>query len=426
MIIKAMIKTLKIAFFLLLLLQAQVQQAQGSLTIEACYDKAEQNFPSIQKFELLEKSKDYTIENISKGIYPRLTLFGQATYQSAVTSFPISLPNVDIPKVSNDQYKLYGEISQGLTEFGMVKQQKELVKANSAVETQKVKVELYQIKETINQLFFGILLTDEQLELTKLLKKDLRTGIDRITAAIQNDIAIPTDTLLLYAELLQLNEKIVELNYKKKAVAQVLSLLIGETVSEQTILERPTVLELEQGINRPELALFALQKSSIAIEHKLLKQKNLPHVNLFFQGGLGRPALNFLSNDLEGYYIGGLRLNWNFNGFLAVKNEKRLLDIKEQFIDVQQKTFLFNTNLQLAEQNEDIKKYAELLAIDNQIIEVRKKIKTVAQEQLSNGIITINDYVNYINAEDKAQQNLKLHQMQLLMAQYLIKTKAGN
>lgn len=149
-------------------------------------------------------------------------------------------------------------------------------------------------------------------------------------------------------------------------------------------------------------------------------------MGLFFQGGYGRPGLNFLSNDFATYYIGGLKLNWNFAGLYTAKNERAILKINQQTIDVQKEIFLFNTSLSLFQENSEVSKFQELIVTDNEIIRLREKIKIVAKTQLENGTITSNDYLTYVNAEDQARQNLLLHQVQLSLAQYNYQTISGN
>jgi outer membrane protein TolC len=357
---------------------------------------------------------------------PQFNIAGQATYQSEVTKVPISIPNVSIPELSKDQYKLYGEVSQPITDLFTVKDQKELVKANSEIEEQKIEVELYKLKERINNLFFGLLLIDAQIQQTELLKKDIQSGIDKINTAITNGTALKSSADNLKAELLKANQRTIELKSNKKGYAAMLSLFINQPILESTILVKPNPQLISNIINRPELKMYDLQKKTFDVQSKLITAKNLPRFSLFFQGGLGRPALNMLSNDVKGYYIGGLRLNWSLTGFYTYNKEKKILALNQNGLDIQKDVFLFNTNLNLQQQGSEITKVQELIETDNSIITLRESIKNTTKNQLENGTATTNDYLTAINAQDQAQQNLLLHQIQLLMAQYNYQTTSGN
>jgi outer membrane protein TolC len=401
-------------------------QSSNTLTIMQCYELAKANYPLARQMGLIEKIKAYSIENISKGWLPQLSINGQGTYQSAVTQIPISLPNVTIPVLSKDQYKAYGEIYQPLTDGYTIQQQKQLVTANAATEQQKLAVELYQLKDRINQLFFGILLIDAQVQQTTLLKKDIQSGIEKTNAAIANGTALKSNAAILQAELLKTDQRSIELKANRKGYAAMLSIFINQPVNDNTQLQPPLQPAVTHGINRPELQLYEVQKNSFSIQNKLISAKNLPRIGLFAQGGYGRPGLNLLSNDFALYYIGGLKLNWNITGFYTAKKEKAILKINQTAVDMQKETFLLNTNLVLSQQNSELLKFSELIDTDKEIIRLREKIKQTSGSQLENGTITSIDYLTYVNAEDQARLNMLLHQVQLLLAEYNYQTTSGN
>ncbi|MDO4726014.1 MAG: TolC family protein [Porphyromonadaceae bacterium] len=413
-------------FFLLSFMICLCSQVFGQLTIEECYTMGQRNYPLINQYVLIEKSREYSISNVAKGYLPQLGVSGQITYQSEVTEFPISLPNVTIPSLSKDQYKISAEILQPITGLITVKNNIELVKANTAMEKQKIDVELYKLKERINRLFFGIILIDAQIKQTELLKTDIQNGIEKTNSAIINGITLKSSADILKVELLNTNQKIIELKAMRKGYADMLSLLINYEISETTQFERPKVLAISSTINRPELNLFETQKNALNIQERLLNNRNIPHVNLFLQGGYGKPGLNFLSNDFSFYYIGGIRLSWNISGLYTYRKQKKDLILKKESIDVQQDLFLFNTNLALTQKNAEIIKLKRLIESDYEIIKLRESVKNRTKNQLENGTATASDYILQINAEDRARNSLLLHEIQLLMTQYNYKITSGN
>lgn len=401
-------------------------RSQEVLTLEKCYELAASRYPLVRQYALIEKTREYSISNASKGALPQLHIAGQATYQSAVTRIPISLPNLDIPVLSKDQYKLYGEISQPVTDLVTVRYQKELIEAGTAVEQQKIEVELYKLKERINQLYFGILLIDARIIQTGILKKDIESGISKSKVAIANGIATRSSADLLRAEWLKADQRAIELVATRKGYADMLALFIDRPVDENTLLQAPPETLQTADINRPELRLFDMQKITFESQSKLIDAKTLPRFSLFFQGGYGRPALNMLSNSFDPYYIGGIRLSWNLSAYYTYRQEKQLLSLSRNTLDVQKETFLFNTLLTLRRQNQEIARLEELIEKDRDIIALRENVTASAQNQLEYGTATTNDYLTYVNAEDQAKQDLILHQVQLLMARYDLKTTSGN
>ena len=132
-----------------------------------------------------------------------------------------------------------------------------------------------------------------------------------------------------------------------------------------------------------------------------------------------------LTNDFDLYYIGGIRFNWSLSNLYTKKKEKELVEVNKRIVDIQKETFLLNTNTQLKTQQSEIEKLNQLIATDNEIIELRQQVKESANAQLENGVITANDYLREVNAEDQARQTRITHQLQLLQAQINYQTISG-
>lgn len=416
---------MKRILFILGICSASVNlQAQQSLTLEECYSLAKENYPLVKQRDLITKSNTYSLSNASKGYLPQLTVFGQASYQSDVTQVPINAPGVVV--LDKDQYKIYGEINQTLYDGGVISKQKKTIEANSVVEEQKLEVELYKLRDRINQLFFGTLLINEQITQTEILKKDIQAGLAKTNTAIANGIALKSSSDAMQAELLKADQRIIELQSLRSAYRDMLGLFINKLLSDNTIFIKPELGTFIETINRPELKMYDFQKKSLDAQNEMITARNLPKLGLFFQGGYGRPALNMLNNDFDTYYIGGLRMTWSLGGFYTSKNERAIIDVNRNFIDLQRETFLFNTNLTLKQQNSEANKLQDLIKTDDEIIALRTRIKNTALAQVENGVITSTDYVREVNAEDQARQNQSLHQIQLLMTYYNQQTTTGN
>jgi outer membrane protein TolC len=401
-------------------------QSADQLTLEECHTLARQNYPQVKQRELIAKTADYTIENIQKGYLPQLNINGQASYQSAVTTLPFKVPGVNIPALSKDQYKLYGELDQVVYDGGEIARQKQLQRTDEAINLQQLEADLYQLKDRVDQLFFGVLLLDEQLKQNELVIQDIQLGHDRIRASIKNGTAFRSNGDAIAAELLANKQHSVELRASRKAYTDMLGLFIGKTVDEMTVLVKPQPVTVSHEINRPELLVYDQQAKNLDVQNQLLTAEGRPKLSLFLQGGMGRPTLNLLSNNFDAYYIGGIRLTWSPSVFYTIKKSRALIGINRKTLDVQKETFLFNTNLTVKQEDADIGKYQRLLASDDEIIDLRARVKKTALAQLENGVITTNDFLSDVNEEDQARQNKILHEVQLLMTQYNQQTTTGN
>lgn len=401
---------------------------QTKLTLEECYLKARENYPLVKQKEYIEKTKEYNISNIWKGYFPQITISGQATYQSDVTSLPISFPGIAIESLTKDQYKAVADISQVIYDGGIMATQAEIQRESSNVENQKIEVELLKMKERINQLYFGILLLDKQLALTELIKKDINSSMERLNALLINGTAIQSNVDILKAELLKTAQKEIELKSSRKSFLEMLGLLINQPMDEFTVLEQPgyNFNSAEEKISRPELLLYSAQQNIFDEQRGFSLAKILPKANLFFQGGYGKPTLNMLKNNFDWFYIAGARLTWSFSSLYTFGNENEIAELNKKSVEAQKETFLLNTNLLLKQQLNEISKLNNLIEIDKEIISIRTSVKETAKAQLENGIITSNDFIRELNAEEQAQQNLSIHSIQLLLSQQNYKLTIGN
>jgi outer membrane protein TolC len=403
-------------------------QTPPNLTITEAYQLARKNYPLVRQYDLITKARDYSVSNAEKGYLPTLSINGQATYQSTVTRFPFSIPikGFVLPVYSKDQYKAYGEIDQVIYDGGLIKNQKETAKTTEVIQQQNLEVELYNLYDRVNQLFFGVLLIDEQLKQNDLLKQDIQNGIDKAKALVANGMAYRSSVDELSAQLLQSEQSRVDLAATKKAYLAMLGFFINRSLGDHTIIEKPATPVIADIVNRPELLAYEDQKKIDDQQEQFLNAELRPKAGFFAQGGYGRPGLNPLSNDFQWYYIGGLKLSWSLGSFYTLKNRKKLLDINRQELDLQKETFLFNTRLVQQQEIAEIQKYMELFRKDNAIISLRESVKKAAGAQLENGVLSAHDYITQVNAEDQARQNLILHEVQLLQKQYSYQNTTGN
>lgn len=417
---------IRISVMLIAVLSWQTKAQSQELTLDSAWQLARSHYPVLRDKQLIQKTAQLTLSNLQKGFLPQFTLSGQATYQSDVTRVPVSLPGFQIESPAKDQYKVLADVNQLLYDGGQIKQQK-LVQAQSArVEEEKVEVELHQLHDRINQVYLGILYLDQQLTQVDLVKADIQSGINRVQAQLEEGVAFRSSVAMLKAEWLKADQRAIDMKASREGWLQVLSLLTGRELNAETRLTEPVASAITTtSINRPELRLFNSQQILADQQKKMIHTHTLPKLSLFAQGGYGRPGLNMLLNEFDFYYIGGIRFNWSLGSLYTVKKERQQADVSKQRIAVQQDIFLLNTQTQLTQQQAEIKRLEQLLQSDASIIELRQSVTESARAQLDNNVITANDYLKEVNAEDQARQSAIMHRLQLLQARINYQTISG-
>ena len=402
--------------------------AYGQLTIELCHEKAKKNYPLIKKYGLIEKTKDYNLSNAGKGYLPQFSMSAKATYQSDVPHLPISVPGVNIRPLSKDQYGVTLDVNQTIWDGGVISSKKEMAKTTSEVALKQLDVNLYSINDRVNQLYFGILLLDGKIKQNQLFREELERNFNLISSYIQNGVANQSDLDAIKVEQLKSIQIQTQLMANRKAYIDMLAALIGEPIDENVTMEKPnTSTQLITGqIERPELRLFEAQQTDLETQKKLIKTGYMPKLGMFVTGGYGRPGLNMLEDKFAAYYIGGVRLSWNFGGLYTEKNDRRIIEASQSSLAAEKETFLFNINLQVTQEQSEIKKNRDLLKYDDEIITLRNNVKKAAEIKVANGMLTVTDLMREINAEDLAKQDKIQHEVELLLSIYNLKYTTNN
>jgi len=408
-----------------------------ALNLDTCQKKAKENYPLLKQYGLIEKTADYNLSNANKAYLPQVSLLAKATYQSDVTAIPENLGQVltqlsgqpvSFPVLSKDQYQAALEVNQLVWDGGVVNAQKKMIKASSEAEKQKLEVDLYALNDRINNLFFGVMLIKEQLNVNRILQDELARNYQRMQSYLKNGLIQQADLDAVKVEQINAAQQETDLKSVLKSYCQMLSVFTGLQVNENTELEKPLLPVVNENIQnkRPELSLFDSQKNVLESQKKTIVAGNLPKIGLFIQGGYGRPGFDFFNNDFTSFYIGGVRLSWNISGFYTQKNELKKIETGQKNVDIMKETFLFNTNLLTTQQLNEIEKLRSTLKNDEEIILLRNNIKKAAEAKFQNGTITATDLLREINAENIARQTRTLHEIQLYMAVYQLKNTTNN
>ena len=415
-----------------MILFIQLNLNAQNITIDVCQAKAKTNYPQVKQYGLIEQTAQFNISNANKGYLPQLNLSAKATYQSEVTQIPPVLGQklgVTLPSLAKDQYQAVLEATQVIWDGGVISSQKKYTNSGTEVEKQRLEVDLFALKDRVNQLFFGILLLNEQLKQNDILKNDLLTNFNRLSAYKQNGIANQADIDAISVEQLNANQRESDLRSNRKTYSLMLSALTGMNFTDGTEFIKPaTDLSIlnDTTNHRPEIDLFKAQNDLYESQKSIITAGNAPKIGAFVQGGYGQPGLNMFTIGFSPFYIGGIRLSWNISGLYSQKNNVNKLNLSKKTVDIQKETFLFNNDLVTKQERNEIEKLQSTFNNDDEIIRLRQNIKKSTSAKLENGTATISDLLRDLNAENQALQLKSLHEIQLLLSVYQLKNNINN
>ena len=416
----------KIMISLALIMLSSVSRAQ---TLEECQQAAEKNYPLIKQYGLIAKTTQLTVKNIQKGWLPQVTASAQATYQSAVTAWPESMQTMyqqmglNMKGLSKDQYKIGIDLQQTIYDGGAISSQRNLAQQEGKVQEAQTETNLYQVRRHVNEMYFSLLLLNEQIQLNEDVKALLQSSEKRLFAMVKGGTAAASDLDNVRAERLSVEQQNENLKQQKLMLQRMLSVFCGLEVNDT---QKPAPIQIATSVNnRPEMRLYNSQLELTEAKEKALDTQLRPKLGLFVQGFYGYPGLNMFEDMMNHKWslngIVGIKLSWNVSALYTHKNDKARLSAQREMIENAREVFLFNNKLEEIQQSENISRYQTMMKSDDEIIVLRTNVRKAAESKLAHGIIDVISLLREINKENAAKTQQSIHELDMLKEMYNLK-----
>ena len=398
-------------------------------TLEECQQAAEKNYPLIRQYGLIEKTTQLTVANIQKGWLPQVSASAQATYQSDVTAWPDEMKSmmsgmgIDMKGLKKDQYRVGIDVQQTIYDGGVIGSQKRIAREQGKVQAAQNEVNIYHVRRRVNEMYFGLLLIDEQIKLNRDLQTLLAGNESKLESMTKQGTAAESDLQNVKAERLNAVQKATELASQKQMLLRMLSTFCGMEIKA---VQKPQVEIDGNGMTtenrRPELKMLDAQIGLLNAQEKALNAVLMPKVGVFAQGFYGYPGLNMFEDMMRHKWslngIIGARVTWNIGALYTRKNDKAKLQLQRDITENSREVFLFNNQLEQIQQCENVERYQKLMTDDDEIIALRQAVRRAAESKLAHGIIDVNDLVREINQENAACVQQSVHEIEMLKEIY--------
>ena len=398
-------------------------------TLEECQQAAEKNYPLIKQYGLIAKTTQLTVKNIQKGWLPQVTASAQATYQSAVTAWPESMQSIyqqmglNMKGLRKDQYKIGVDLQQTIYDGGAISSQRNIAQQEGKVQEAQTETNLYQVRRRVNEMYFSLLLLNEQIQLNEDVKALLQSSEKKLSAMVKGGTAATSDLDNVRAERLSVEQQNENLKQQKLMLQRMLSVFCGLEVNDT---QKPAPIQIASSVNnRPEMRLYNSQLELTEAKEKALDTQLRPKLGLFAQGFYGYPGLNMFEDMMNRKWslngIVGIKLSWNVSAFYTHKNDKARLSAQREMIENEREVFLFNNKLEEIQQNENINRYQTMMKSDDEIIVLRTNVRKAAESKLTHGIIDVISLLREINNENAAKTQQSIHEIDMLKEMYNLK-----
>ena len=398
-------------------------------TLEECQQAAEKNYPLIKQYGLIAKTTQLTVKNIQKGWLPQVTASAQATYQSAVTAWPESMQSIyqqmglNMKGLRKDQYKIGVDLQQTIYDGGAISSQRNIAQQEGKVQEAQTETNLYQVRRRVNEMYFSLLLLNEQIQLNEDVKTLLLSSEKKLSAMVKGGTAATSDLDNVRAERLSVEQQNENLKQQKQMLQRMLSVFCGLEVNDT---QKPAPIQIASSVNnRPEMRLYNSQLELTEAKEKALDTQLRPKLGLFAQGFYGYPGLNMFEDMMNRKWslngIVGIKFSWNVSAFYTHKNDKARLNAQREMIENAREVFLFNNKLEEIQQSENINRYQTMMKSDDEIIVLRTNVRKAAESKLTHGIIDVISLLREINNENAAKTQQSIHEIDMLKEMYNLK-----
>ena len=403
----------------------------AQLTLERCQQLAQENYPAIKRYGLIDKSLEIELSDINKSWLPSVTAYAQGTIQNVVPAFPAALEDIlaqmgrEVRGIGKLQYKIGVDVSQTIWDGGASKTRREIARSQEAVEQSGLEVEMYALRQKVDNIYFAILLTEEQIKQSNQALELLNANLELMRSMLKNGTAMRSDVDMVQAQVLTLKQSITQAESTVKSYRTLLSIYVGEDVSAEEMVLPSADLPGSMISERPELKLLESRQKALETAQLMTKVSLMPKIGFFAQAYYGYPGFDYfksmMNRDLSFNILAGVRASWNIDSFYTKKNKlaKTALDIDN--INIERETFLFNSRLQTESQLETLEGLRNVMQDDAQIIELRGNVRKAAESQLRNGIIDATALLSKITDENLAKLTAKFHEIQYIQEVYKIK-----
>lgn len=403
----------------------------AQVTIEQCVNLAQENYPLIKKYDLLNSLNEINLSDINKSWLPQISVYAQGNVQNATPSFPDRLSGMlkqmgtDISGLNEWQYKIGADLNQTIWDGGSSKARREIERTQHAEKQAALDVQLYAVKERVENLFFGILLIDEQTKQIRASIDLLQDNLQKLRSMLKNGIAMQCDADMVEAQYLATSQQLIQARSMAESYRRLLEIYIGESLAGRELIMPDAVIPGDLVPNRPEQKLFNAQLLANDALRNNITSSIMPQIGLFAQAYYGYPGYDYFENMMNRNpsfnILAGVKISWNIGAFYTKKNSSQKLKLAAGEISADRETFLFNTSLETQSQVDNINELKAVIKEDDRIVELRANVRRAAESQLDNGTIDATALLTKITDEKQARLNAAYHEIQLLQSIYKLK-----
>ena len=403
-------------------------------TLEECRQWARENFPVTKSFAILDKTEQYTLETASKAWLPQVQVGAQASWQNHVPAYPDAFAKIfesqgiTVEGMRKDQYRISADVRQIIWDGGRISAEKDIARARVDESRRSNDVQIYALYERVDEVFFAIILLSEQEKAVDASIELLEANVKTLNACYKNGAAMESDVDAVKVQLLEAQRQKANIAATADSFKKVLALYIGKDTCPP--LDMPADNAANTFGKRPEYALFDAQQASLLAEEKAVQKSLMPSLSFFGSTFYGYPGMNSMDAMLNHKWtwnlMVGASITWNISAFYSKSSKINTLRAKSEYVNNQRELFDYNQRLLTSSQSDEIKRLELIAQNDDEIVNLRSKVRKAEEAKLREGIINPTDLLLKITEERNAKILQATHKIDILKAKYKLNHTLGH
>ena len=406
--------------------------AQEPLQLGTLQREALDTDPRVREFALQTEQSGLRLRNIEVERLPAVSALGQAQYQSDVPRPPSLAGGQPLFSPPKDTYDVSVRVDQRLFDPAL-RPRLALARADLAESQARLRVALFSLRDEVNDAFFTAAVLQEQIGALAATLVDLDTRLRETTVRVREGAALAGDAAAIEATLLQQRQQDEELRANRSVALARLARLTGRAIGADAVLALPALdaavaqarRELDGLRARPEYEQFARARDKAARQQDLSAAAERPQLSAFGRAGVGRPGLNFISDQFESYALAGLQLQWKAWTWGTAGRERDALKLQQDVVSAEEAAFTERLRRAVEADLATIDRLQRALTMDDRIIALREDIDRVARVRFQEGVVTAAEYLDRNTEWLAAQFARGRHRVELAQARARLLTTLG-
>ena len=394
--------------------------AQQTVTIEECQQWAiAQTSANVQK-NLNEQILKTNLNNAASHLFPKLSINGRFSYESADVLGLSSIPQFDSqPELAKMQYHIGMDLEQMLFDGCRLFYGRRLATMQNDAEILKIELSMNEMKANVINLYLNLLILDKQLGIIENVQSTFKDQIQQLQVLLKEGVIMQNTLSQMELEDLKIQQQHDELVAKRESIISSLSILTGHDLSHaQFAMPVLTLVDTSANSSRLEYEVFENQAKQMDFQRKMHFSSSLPKIAIFATGGYGRPDYQFYFNRPDWYYMAGVTLRVPLIDWAKTSGLSKVVEIQKEILQSQESDFKKSNQIAIQDKLNEIRRIEKLLELDKAITEKYKAVTKSYSSQLMNGTITVIDYIRQHNDEVQSLMNQEVHNIQLIKAKY--------